>query len=290
MSVKIILDAGHFAKYNRSPVVPEYWESVQMWKLKDYLKAALEQYPGVVVGETRKYQSIDKEVSRRGRDAKGYDLLISLHSNAADAERVDRVCGIHQIPRADKPFTARSKELAEALAKRVAVVMETNDPPKWYDRTSTTDRDGDGVLNDNYYGILHGAFMAGVPAVILEHSFHTNTRAARWLLDDSNLQRLAEAEAAVLAEYYGLTKPTRQKGDVNGDGKIDAVDYVMAKRIFLGTYKATPEQLWAADVDGDGKIGAKDYLFIKRHAIGTLKISDYIEAFMLTKTNILKGE
>ena len=33
MAKKICLDAGHYAKYNRSPVVPEYYESVMNWKL-----------------------------------------------------------------------------------------------------------------------------------------------------------------------------------------------------------------------------------------------------------------
>ena len=155
------------------------------------------------------------------------------------------------------------------LAKTVALVMDTNDPPKWYQRISGTDRDKDGILNDNYYGILHGAWMVHSPAVILEHSFHTNTRASKWLLDDSNLKRLAEVETDVLANYYGILPIQRQKGDVNGDGIINPIDYNMAKRIFLGTYQPTPEQLWAADIDGDGFVGSDDYLKIKRHVHGT---------------------
>jgi hypothetical protein len=42
--------------------------------------------------------------------------------------------------------------------------------------------------------------------VIIEHGFHTNRAQATWLLDDSNLQKLAEAEAEVLAKHYGMTK------------------------------------------------------------------------------------
>jgi hypothetical protein len=42
--------------------------------------------------------------------------------------------------------------------------------------------------------------------VILEHSFHTNERAAKWLMSDENLTALAEAEAAALAEFYEKEK------------------------------------------------------------------------------------
>ena len=31
--IKICIDAGHYGKYNRSPVVPEYYESDMVWKL-----------------------------------------------------------------------------------------------------------------------------------------------------------------------------------------------------------------------------------------------------------------
>ena len=75
-------------------------------------------------------------------------------------------------------------------------------------RTSGTDRDGNGKKDDDYYGVLHGAHAIGTCAIILEHSFHTNTRAAKWLLEDSNLEKLAKEEAKVIANYYGLKKTT----------------------------------------------------------------------------------
>ncbi|PKM63152.1 MAG: hypothetical protein CVU97_01510 [Firmicutes bacterium HGW-Firmicutes-21] len=292
-TVKIMIDVGHAGKENRSPVYRDYWESIQMWRLRDFLIPALKQYPGFEIGETRSSQTQVLEVTARGRKAKGYDLLLSLHSNAADSESVDRVSCIYQVPDEYSIIDDKSKAIAEIFAKGISQVMQTKDPPKWYSRLSDADRNKDGLLNDNYYGILHGAWMVGVAAVIMEHSFHTNRRAAMWLMDDSNLQRLAEAEAAMLAEFYGLTKTVRQKGDVNGDGKVDSIDYLMAKRIFLGTFKATPEQLWAADADGDGVVTAKDCLMIKRHYMGTYSIVRYwidYAALMLEKANLRKGE
>ena len=67
-------------------------------------------------------------------------------------------------------------------------------------RESSADRDGNGY-KDDYYGVLRGAHSVGVPAVILEHGFHTNEKCTRWLLEDENLQKLAELEAQVLVQW-----------------------------------------------------------------------------------------
>ena len=40
--MKLCLDAGHYGKYNQSPVVPAYWESEFTWKFHLLLKSELE--------------------------------------------------------------------------------------------------------------------------------------------------------------------------------------------------------------------------------------------------------
>ena len=40
----VCLDAGHYGKYNRSPAIPEYYESDMNWKLHLMLRSALEKY------------------------------------------------------------------------------------------------------------------------------------------------------------------------------------------------------------------------------------------------------
>ena len=83
--MKICLDAGHYGKYNRSKVVPAYYESEMNWKLHNFLAAALENY-GFTVMKTREDLATDLGLVARGRKAKGCDLFLSIHSNAADAE------------------------------------------------------------------------------------------------------------------------------------------------------------------------------------------------------------
>ena len=61
--------------------------------------------------------------------------------------------------------------------------------------------------------MLFGAKSVGVPGVIIEHSFHTNRKAAEWLLNETNLDKLAEAEAEALARYYGLEDKPMTKAE-----------------------------------------------------------------------------
>ena len=53
---KICIDAGHYGKYNRSPAIPEYYESDMTWKLHLKLKEHLESY-NIEVITTRKNQN-----------------------------------------------------------------------------------------------------------------------------------------------------------------------------------------------------------------------------------------
>lgn len=59
-----------------------------------------------------------------------------------------------------------------------------------------------------------------------------------------------------------------KKGDVNGDGKITSMDYVLVKNHILGIKKLSGAGAKAADVNGDGKITSMDYVLIKNDILG----------------------
>ena len=61
------------------------------------------------------------------------------------------------------------------------------------------------------------------------------------------------------------------KGDLDGDGRITAMDYRMVKQYVLGMYRLTPESYYAAMIMGD-KVTALDYSAIKRHVLKTHSI------------------
>lgn len=67
--------------------------------------------------------------------------------------------------------------------------------------------------------------------------------------------------------------PAGLLGDINGNGKIDSVDYLLLKRYVLGTYKFTDRQKAVADINGKGGINSVDYMLLKRCVLGTYKIS-----------------
>ena len=214
----ICLDAGHYAYYNQSPANRNYWESKAMWTLHLLLKGYLEGY-GIKVITTRSNQAEDLELTARGRKAAGCDLFLSLHSNAVGScvnENVDYAVVYRLTDDNTTNVDEISNELAYILAPLIASTMGTKQAWAVKQRLSDNDRNYDGIFNDNYYGVLHGARTVGVPGLILEHSFHTNTRITNWLLDENNLDRLAKVEAEAIAKYFGMigkadvpdTKPT----------------------------------------------------------------------------------
>ena len=162
------------------------------WKLHNYLKKELEAF-GIGVVTTRTNQNTDRALYERGAASKGCNLFISVHSNAVGNgvnENVD-------YPVAYVLLNGSSTDIGLKLAKVVEAVMGTAQSGRTATRQGT---------NGEYYGVLRGANAVGTPGIILEHSFHTNTRATKWLSSDSNLQKLAKAEAECVASYYGVTR------------------------------------------------------------------------------------
>lgn len=206
--IKICIDAGHYGKYNRCPNNPKYYESEVMWKLHLLQKKYLEEL-GATVITTRSNSSKDLDLTSRGKKSKGCHLFISDHSNAVGSgmnETVDYVAVYHLTNDTKVKCDDISKEIAEALAPTIAKVMETTKGYKVLSRLSDRDKNKDGVLNDNYYGVLNGARSVNTPGLIIEHGFHTNTRNVQWLLNDANLDKLAKAEANVIASYFSGQK------------------------------------------------------------------------------------
>ncbi len=62
------------------------------------------------------------------------------------------------------------------------------------------------------------------------------------------------------------------RGDVNGDGRINTSDYVLAKRCVLGTVTLSSAQKTRVDVNADGRVNVSDYVLLKRHVMGTYNL------------------
>lgn len=195
MAIKILLDPGHYYGVNAMP--NGYCEGTQMWKLYTFLRPMLEAY-GFTVGTTRystkEYPKDGKGndfIEGRGRMSKGYDIMLSLHTNACNTESVNRPVVIY-------PISGKGKDLADKLGAALQACMGLQKFQTYSQKNSSGTAD--------YYGVIRGAAAVGVPALIVEHTFHTNNKMALWLKSDANLQKVAQCVADTVAKHYGYTK------------------------------------------------------------------------------------
>lgn len=208
--MKICIDPGHYGSYNPG-AVKGYYEARAMWTISQYQKEFLMEYHNVQVVMTRTNSEKDLDLSSRGKKARGCDLFISNHSNACDSEGVD-------YPVVIRAFDNRnnSEVLGMRLSKAIASLMDTKQPA----RTWTRKHKG-----GEYYGVLRAARAVGCPRYyIIEHSFHSNKKACKWLMDKENLKKLAKAEVEEIAKYYGLKRkdlPSHQAPQPNEDATDD---------------------------------------------------------------------
>lgn len=193
--MKICLDAGHYGKYNRSPVNPNYYESDMTWKLHLYLKAKLEKR-GCEVTTTRTNKDVDLGLESRGKKSKGCDLFLSLHSNATSSSSADYSVACCMIDDKSTNIDEISVELGTELAIGVSELMNSSKKGTVWRRI--------GSGNTNYYGVLRGARSVGTPAILMEHGFHTNKNNTDFLLNDDNLKKIAELEANIIVNYFSV--------------------------------------------------------------------------------------
>ena len=197
---KLCNDAGHVDMYNQSPCNPKYYESEVMWKLTSLENAYYEKV-GINVVPTRSNINEDVALQTRGKMSAGCGLFVSNHTNATSSKDVDRVTIYYLVEDSTTDCDDKSKDIAKLLVPVISEVMGTKQKPKIVVREAQSDRNGDGMLNDNYYGVLHGARLAGTPGILIEHSFHTCPRTVEWLLNEDNLDKLARAKVECIASW-----------------------------------------------------------------------------------------
>ncbi len=76
---------------------------------------------------------------------------------------------------------------------------------------------------------------------------------------------------AVITDSFGETYTTYVFADVNADNKTTAIDYILLKRAYMGTYEVDEDsvQFRAACVSGGAELRAIDYIMLKRYFLGT---------------------
>ena len=198
---RIMLDAGHTTSSTSSG----YHEGNRMWQLHLYLKAEL-QSKGYDVGVTRTNGAVDLGLEARGMKAAGYDMFISLHSNApfdgqlSESQKAEN----RVVVLRDLYDRNQASVFAQQIGDAVMSTMRIGGLPI---SGVQTDYIGEKAIYENgvrvnYFGVLRGAAKTDCPLYyIVEHSFHTNDAVAAWLMLDGNLLALAIAEAYAIDNY-----------------------------------------------------------------------------------------
>ena len=124
------------------------------------------------------------------------------------------------------------------------------------------------TVNNNRYSTVDGYFIKDVAA---------GTTVSQLLSDfGSGLSVVRDGRALSSTELVGTgdeiivggkTYTVVVLGDVTGDGKVTAYDYIKIKRACLKTYTLSNAQAFAADVNANGKVDPRDYLKIKRYVL-----------------------
>ena len=199
--MKICLDPGHYGKYNAG-IIKGYYESEMNLKLAYKLKEKLEKY-GAEVFLTRTGTE-DLSLYSRGQVAvkNDCDVFFSIHSNARSGDETHRGVVVYY-----SIFQPEHKGLMEELGRAAAGAMGS------IFQGALTRKGNNG--NWDYNTVIKSAVDGGVPmAFLVEHGYHTNREDCAALMQDEVLEKIAEAEARILAEHFGLA--TEQEGENGG--------------------------------------------------------------------------
>ncbi len=208
--INILVDAGHWGNGNTithtvNGTTFTYRESQRMWQLQEYLVSALNTYRGIHAERLRTNVNDNYSTNagtdnlERGKAASGYDMFIQLHSNASDSSST-------AWPVLFYPMDGRNdtKAFGQNIVRTTQRVMGLP-------RRPGTDTDATTYVNSSgneYYAVMRGANLVNCPRYfILENGFHTNPESAYWLMDNSNLQTLANELAKTIAAEFGIYIP-----------------------------------------------------------------------------------
>lgn len=232
--IRILLDPGHAWNGNAYALQPGHYEGTQMWYLANYLMAGLKS-KGFYVETTRPKLKDFHDVSIRGKMAKGFDLVVSLHTNApgksADGTYNPKTTGTVVIRTIETPAI---KPLGDDIAERVSNLMGHYSRGTIVMESKTKGR--------NHNSVLRNAMAVGCKAgLLIEHGFHTNPKDCAFLVNNENLKKLAIAEAEAIANFYNNGKKegelmltrTLRHGDSGDDVKL-VQEFLKARGYYTG--------------------------------------------------------
>ncbi len=186
-------------------------------------KSELEQYNGVTVYMTR---STDVTVGLKERADKakawGADIFVSLHMNSATAS-ANGVEVYYPNPNYNLKVHEEGKKLAAQIQQQL-VSLGLYDRHIKEDPSTVNGTYPDGSKVDGYQVIRYNK-LNGIPGIIVEHAFLSNSNDAAKLRDPDFIRRLGIADATGIAKYFNLSKgisvKITNKNDFAGTARIE---------------------------------------------------------------------
>ncbi len=213
--IVVALDPGHDSKHTGASYGGLKEHELTL-KIAQYCKAELETYSGVTVYMTRTSaacpypdnKSSGGDIGDRVQAAvkAGADIYVSIHLNSSTSSSAKGAEVI--VPNNNwKPSVAQEgRELAQAILDELQKVGLSLRPNEIYSKDTTeNERYEDGSLSD-YFSVQIYAKEAGIPGIIVEHAFLTNSGDRTFLDSDADLKKLGVADATGIANYLGLSK------------------------------------------------------------------------------------
>ncbi|AYO30581.1 N-acetylmuramoyl-L-alanine amidase [Biomaibacter acetigenes] len=250
MSIKIFIDPGHGGSDRANKGPTGYVEADGVLKISLLLEKELLATGAFTVGMSRRTDAT-VGLSARGKAAVnfGADLFISEHTNAGSSDaRGTEVYYSVDIP-GDKSLAASmSKAVSSALGipDRGAKVRESQNYP-----------------GEDYYTVIDIAQDGRIPHVLLvESAFHSNPQEEKLLKDEACLQKIAQAQAKVICDFFGVTS-------------VEALEAALAK---LSPKIITTTAYWKANaVPGKKVDGAYIQAVIRKYVSMFKKCNSYAD-------------
>lgn len=227
----ITIDPGH-TKNTNVGINKRYNEGDAMYVLAKYMEEILSEYENTEVVLTRG-ENDNPTLAERGSIAvnSGSKVFISLHSNSvSNSESAAYVCGFYSVKR------EASKTLCQKLVSAVTDVMKI-DTDAW-NRGALVKKNSSG---SDYYGVIRSSVASNSRveySFIIEHGFHSNKKQCEFLLENSNLKKIAMAEVNVLAEYFNMNKKPNFaviREEIPADSDLN--NYVSAGEYYFSGYQ-----------------------------------------------------
>lgn len=237
-NVVVVLDPGHDGTHGGSSA-NGFVEAQLNLKIAQYCKAELEEYYGVTVYMTRDSASCpngggdNKSCLQRRADIArdmGANLFVSLHNNYSSASSASGA-EIWYPNQNYNPWTSQVGGSAASCILEQLTSLGLKGRGTQI-RNANEDKYPNGSAAD-YYAVIRHCKEYGIPGIIVEHAFMSNSSdAANFLSNDEGLKKLGVADATGIAQYFGLKKEKPEEYSAVFDAAYYADRYPDLKTAF----------------------------------------------------------